>query len=74
MDKLNRFGRLQLKYLQATRPELLQVEKNGLLFKRFLASQCSMEWEFEQLVFAGVEEDAAGRYVIEEFFRTDDPV
>jgi len=75
MDKLNRFGRLQLRYLQDSQPDLLtQIQNNSALVNHFLAARCSMEWEFEQMVFAGVEEDAAERYVIEEFFRIHDQV
>jgi hypothetical protein len=73
MDKLNRYGRMRLDYLRRSQPELLErIERNGTLFNHLLASQRRLELELEQLVYAGVEEDAAEGYVIQEFIQNPD--
>jgi hypothetical protein len=70
MEKLNRFGRMRLDYLRTCQPALLErIESTGTLFKHLLSSQRSIEWDLEQLVFAGLEEEAAERYVIQEHIR-----
>jgi hypothetical protein len=73
MDKLNRFGQMRLDYLRTCQPALLErIKRNGTLFHHLLSSQRSIEWDLEQLVFSGLEEEAAERYVIQEYIQNPD--
>jgi hypothetical protein len=70
MNKLNRYGQMRLEFLRTCRPELLQrYEGSGTLFDHLLTSQRHIAWELEQLLFAGLDEETAERYVIEEYIR-----
>jgi hypothetical protein len=70
MDKLNRYGRMRLKYLRTCRPEVLEtIRRSGALLNHLLTSQRRIAWDLDQMVFAGVEEGAAERYVIQEHIR-----
>jgi len=70
MNKPDRYGEMCRDYLRARHPRLLEkTERNDMLFEHLLAAQRSIEWEMGQLIAAGVEEDAAKRYVIEEYLR-----
>lgn len=68
MENLNRFGILRLQFLQTSKPELLEeMRHTGALEDHLLTSQRSAEWELGQLIFAGMEEEKAERYVLREY-------
>ncbi len=68
MEHLNRFGKLRLDYLQTRKPQMLRsMEKGGLLVRHLLTSQKNAHWEWEQLVFAGMDEAAAEALVLQEY-------
>lgn len=68
MGKLNHYGKLRLRYLQKNRPEFLTVmEENGRLSRHLLQAQRFAAWEFERLLFSGMDEKAAEEYVLSEY-------
>jgi hypothetical protein len=68
MEQINRYGLLQLQYLKAFQPQLLTELKNRqCLEDHLLEFQRRVEMEVGQLVFAGLEDEEAERYVIEEY-------
>ena len=71
MEQLNRFGRMRLDYLKTCRPELLvRIEGEGRLQEHLLTLQKHVEWEWGQLVAAGLEEETAEYYVLREFLHS----
>ena len=73
MEQLNRFGRMRLDYLKTCRPELLlRIENEGRLQEHLLALQRHVEWELGQLIAAGMEEETAEFYVLQEFLHSPD--
>jgi hypothetical protein len=75
MEQLNRFGRMRLDYLKTCRPELLlRIENEGRLQEHLLALRRHVEWELGQLIAAGMEEETAEFYVLQEFLHSPDLV
>ena len=73
MEQLNRFGRMRLDYLKTCRPELLlRFENEGRLQEHLLTLQRHVEWELGQLIAAGMEEETAEFYVLQEFLHSPD--
>ncbi|MEZ4601724.1 MAG: hypothetical protein R2940_18190 [Syntrophotaleaceae bacterium] len=68
MEQINRYGLLRLQYLKAFQPQLLSdLNNRQCLEDHLLDFQRQMEMEVGQLVFAGLEDEEAERYVIEEY-------
>ncbi|AMV73686.1 hypothetical protein JCM30471_21050 [Desulfuromonas carbonis] len=75
MDQLNRFGRMRLDYLTTCRPDLLlRIEREGRLQEHLLALQRHIDWELEQMMAAGLEEEKAESYLLGEFLHNPDLV
>ena len=73
MNELNRYGQMRLDYLTSRRPQLLErIECNGSLLSHLITFQRTVAWELGQMISAGVEEDAAERYVIREYIQNPD--
>jgi len=73
MDQLNRFGRMRLAYLTTCRPDLLlRIEREGGLQEHLLGLQRHVEWELEQMMAAGLEEETAESYLLGEFLQNPD--
>lgn len=68
MNHLDRFGKLRLEYLQVRKPHLFSSMKSSeMLEEHLLHSQKHAKWEFEQLVSAGMDEEAAEHLVLREY-------
>lgn len=68
MNQLTRFAKLRLDYLETRKPQLLNsMKQEGLLEAHLRNSQQYAKWELEQLVFAGMDEEAAEHLVLQEF-------
>ncbi|BCR06813.1 hypothetical protein DESUT3_38820 [Desulfuromonas versatilis] len=68
MENLNHFGMMRLTYLQTRKPRLLlSMKRSGVLEKHLLNAQKSAAWEWEQLIFAGMEQEAADQFVLNEY-------
>ena len=68
MDRINRYGLLRLQYLKTRRPhQLADIERRKLLEKHLLDCQYQVELELGQLISAGLEDDKAEQYVLDEF-------
>ncbi|OHB29198.1 MAG: hypothetical protein A2X84_05940 [Desulfuromonadaceae bacterium GWC2_58_13] len=68
MKHLTRFGILRLQFLQSCKPELLQeMQHAGALEDHLVSSQRSAEWELDQLIFAGMEEEEAELFILNEY-------
>ena len=68
--QLNRFGRLRLTHLENQRQGLLKhMEEEGLLEAHLLAVQRRAYMEYEQLLMAGMEEQAAEAFIIRDILQ-----
>lgn len=68
MKHLDRYGHLRLAHLQTRKPHLYHSMQNSeLLIEHLLHSQKQAKWEFEQMVSAGMDEEAAEHLVLQEF-------
>jgi hypothetical protein len=71
MRELNRYGFLRLQFLKTVKTDLLEKMRNaGTLETHLMESQRLAQLEFEQMVFAGVNEAKADRLVLEEYIQS----
>jgi len=68
MEQVNRYALLRLQYLKAFHPHVLrELQKTQCLEEHLLEFQRQVEMEVGQLAFAGLDDEEAERYVIEEY-------
>ena len=68
MNRCSIYGKLRLKYLQENNPDALaKMEEDGLLDQHLRQSQQRAIWEYEQLLFSGMDEQTAKEYILSEY-------
>ena len=71
MIKLNRFGIQQLDNPRTSHPALLsRLEREGVLEEHPLYTRHSMEWDLEQMVTAGMDEETVELKALMEYLCT----